>query len=1724
MTSVGNVTVDVRLARTQLLNDIKEMQRQLDNLRGSVDIDTKDANSGLNDLNNNASALKASLGTLAAVAATALTIVASVAKEAAIAFDSAKVKASTLTNDANGLAASMRGLSKDLDHQVGSVALLDASYDVLSSGYSKTADVTNILKASTNAAIGGFSNIGTVSDTVTTILNSYGKSASEAAKITDVLVATQNAGKITVAQYAGLIGQAASVASAAGVSFEEYSAFVAGATAKGVEASSAVTGIRAAITAILSPTDVASKLAKDLGVQFSATALKSKGLSGILADLNAKGAATPQVLTELFGSVEAVAAIMPSAGQNVEFFNKNLAYIQNSAGMAQQAAEKVSNSFEGQIKKAANEANEALISLGQGALAIAQPFAIATTALLEGFNSLPEPVKQTVGAVIQLTAAAAALGGGLVAVNVVTPLVKAGLAELAIASGAASAATAANAAITNASTLASTIFSAQINISNAALVINAVQAKAAAIGTALYAAATGTAATGTAALAATLASLAVKAALVAAAVYAVSEAFKRSEGAKFASLVDENTRKVLEFKASIEKTDTTLKESAKSSQVAARGFQLIGKAFSEGGGVEAARTALAELDRAIGGTSDATSAYGEELGFTTAKQRGAQLAMIALDSQLDEVGKEFNRTQEIMAKYGVVTVDAADKQRLGAEGIKKFKDEAAQQIKVLDQWIDSLKSQKAPTEDQQRLINENVKNLETQKAALRQRALALDSDANSMKNNSKVAKELLIDIDALNKAYGQDIAKSGLKIDTAKANVLEQESKGNVGEDERKTKITTIERQGLEERLNIAKEYLPKLQAAKIGAKPEEIEKINNQIQENEKQSAQLRAEIAKNLTDQKKQDNEKAVNDEKSIATRASQKIVGIEQDRALLIARSRLSGRISSEEADRLGAVSVQSKVQLEIKSEEERLARYKALRQRGAITAKEYADVEGEITINLKKLKVSEAESELKVKESTLKKELALFEEANNKKQIAQEKSAQNTILAAKKQQLGGKIDKDDVSSVVAQTEKQAIKNNLALADAELKKIAQLEQQKLLTKEEYAKRRSSIELNISRLTVDLVDKEIQIREQANAKIISDFERMIKQKEALIEKEKTANVINVKTRQLNGAIDTDAADKELAAGDSEATKKKIASASSELAKVSELEKRKVLTTKEAADRRQEIEQKLGGLKIQYLDQQLQARDRANKEELDGIAKTDKLAENQIRNSADKRLVEIRRSVQAGTKLQEVAAVEQAQIARQSTEQQIGVLNKQLAKIEDLEKRKVITAKEAANRRQEIEQELTSKNIELANRLIDQAEKVKEAQIRAIQDRADASKQVFDDEILRIEKEKSARADLLKLLDQDKQLLESRLSVKDTASTEAQAQAGAESNKFDRALSARQKLDSSKDLGKYTQQALQDQLARNGFSDSTGESKILAQKIQAEEQLAKLQEAARKSSQDAARTLLEVEIHRNRIVAETLKLEAEIASSKASSARIQAEANLEKANISGDKRAIATATADLKIATSQEEAAKKQIGFAERGIKALGEMETNSRKALDQSQKAADIQAKAAEQNRKEKSALDLAEAKDKDVKTGRAVSNYDPFSGNGSVKPGKTAGQELADIGSTYGTPGYKAPTPTAASSAIGAQPSIQPVNPDAANGLNDLKLIIKQMQDRANTKPDPQMQSQTSSKVDNAQLEKLTTKIEAIASRPSTINVTTANPVSDAARIYNDLAKTASKGANL
>ena len=426
--------VELRVGATQAITALKNVNTQAQKFNQTVNgtnSKLKDANRALPILGKSffgagAGAKGAAVGfrTAGAALATALgpltaglTLVAGLTKAfqnlAAADFASTKVK--TLGVDVDTLKPKLSTLSNELSGQASQLDLLAASYDVASAGFGEVTELTDVLKASQLGATGGFSDLATVADATTSVLNAYGKSSDEAASLVDGFIQTQNDGKIVVDQYAQQIGRIAPIAAGVGVKFEELNAAISSVTAAGVPVESTFAGLRQVIASIQKPTSEASKVAEKLGIDFSAAALGSKGLSGVLEEIVAKGGDSAENLSKLFGSVEALTAIQPLLNDGLVSFNKNLENQAKAQDVAAKAAFQAQNTIQGQLQRLGAAFTNLTTEGSEFGIAIREVIkvtAVTVEALKSAFEiGILAPIRLIVGAVKQIgTVIAQALG------------------------------------------------------------------------------------------------------------------------------------------------------------------------------------------------------------------------------------------------------------------------------------------------------------------------------------------------------------------------------------------------------------------------------------------------------------------------------------------------------------------------------------------------------------------------------------------------------------------------------------------------------------------------------------------------------------------------------------------------------------------------------------------------------------------------------------------------------------------------------------------------------------------------------------------------------------------------------------------------------------------------------------------------------------------------------------------------------------------------------------------------------------------------------------------------------------------------------------------------------------------------------------------------------------------------------------------------------------------
>ena len=226
-------------------------------------------------------------------------------------FENSFSKVTTLVDESvlslNELSSGILDLSNTFGESVNDIN--SAAYQALSASVN-SADLLDVLNTAQKSAVAGFTDTETAIDGLTNVINSYGFEIEKADYIANAFLVTQNLGKTTFGELASSIGQVAPLANQLGVSIEDVLASVAALTAQGVSTSEAITNIRSSLIAIMNPSKEAADIAKNLGIDFNYTALKSMGYIDFLNYVKDAVGEDNESLNKLFGRVQAVNGVL----------------------------------------------------------------------------------------------------------------------------------------------------------------------------------------------------------------------------------------------------------------------------------------------------------------------------------------------------------------------------------------------------------------------------------------------------------------------------------------------------------------------------------------------------------------------------------------------------------------------------------------------------------------------------------------------------------------------------------------------------------------------------------------------------------------------------------------------------------------------------------------------------------------------------------------------------------------------------------------------------------------------------------------------------------------------------------------------------------------------------------------------------------------------------------------------------------------------------------------------------------------------------------------------------------------------------------------------------------------------------------------------------------------------------------------------------------------------
>lgn len=317
------------------------------------------------------------------------------AAAAASAFGKSMAEVSTLLDDGvdlQPLEEGVRSLAREFGGEVQTNA--KALYDIISAGAADGAAAIDTLTAANKLAMGGVTEVSVAANGLTSVMNAYGKEAGTAAAVSDAFFVAVKAGKTTVGELSASIGQVAPIAAEAGVSLDELMAATAALTSVNGDTAASVTQVRGAITSVIKPSSEAQRIAHELGLEFSAAALQSKGFAGFLDEVREKTGGNIETMAGLFGSVEGLNGVLTLTGRGADKFGETLAAMGNKAGATDAAVAKMMNTPAVSAARFRAAMADVQLSLGQVVTAFT-PLLNALTGMLNLFNGLP-PSARTV--------------------------------------------------------------------------------------------------------------------------------------------------------------------------------------------------------------------------------------------------------------------------------------------------------------------------------------------------------------------------------------------------------------------------------------------------------------------------------------------------------------------------------------------------------------------------------------------------------------------------------------------------------------------------------------------------------------------------------------------------------------------------------------------------------------------------------------------------------------------------------------------------------------------------------------------------------------------------------------------------------------------------------------------------------------------------------------------------------------------------------------------------------------------------------------------------------------------------------------------------------------------------------------------------------------------------------------------------------------------------------
>lgn len=254
-------------------------------------------------------------------------------------------------------------------------------YQTISAGATDAADSMLVMQTAQKAAIAGMADQVDVLNLLSSAVKSYGLGWSEVTKVSDLAFQTVKLGQTTMRELAQDMQRTLSPAAALKISMEEL--FGAFATLTGVTGDTAevATQLRGIMAVLIKPSEEAKKAARELGIEWSASAVKARGLGAILRDLGEATGGDVAQIARFIPNVRALTGALALVGPQAEVFIQKTEEMRKSSGASNEAFRKMSRT----MKFAQDQFKASRQAL---AILVGRPLLDAMRPIIQGLNAL----------------------------------------------------------------------------------------------------------------------------------------------------------------------------------------------------------------------------------------------------------------------------------------------------------------------------------------------------------------------------------------------------------------------------------------------------------------------------------------------------------------------------------------------------------------------------------------------------------------------------------------------------------------------------------------------------------------------------------------------------------------------------------------------------------------------------------------------------------------------------------------------------------------------------------------------------------------------------------------------------------------------------------------------------------------------------------------------------------------------------------------------------------------------------------------------------------------------------------------------------------------------------------------------------------------------------------------------------------------------------------------